>query len=53
MLPVMWASWWTWTSGDTIDPSTCAPEMIEPSLSRLPSTCAGSPPAPREILAGG
>ena len=50
---VTWASWSTNTPGATIDRSTWAPEMIEPSHSSEPSTWAGSPPGPRDTFAGG
>ena len=48
-----WAPWSTYTPGATIDRSTWAPEMIEPSQSNEPSTWAGSPPGPRDTFAGG
>ena len=48
-----WASWSTYTPGATIERSTWAPETIDPSHSRLPSTYDGSPPGPRDTFAGG
>ena len=48
-----WASWSTYTPGATIERSTWAPDTIDPSHSRLPSTYDGSPPGPRDTFAGG
>ena len=50
---VTWASWSMNTLGLMIERSTCEPDTIEPWHSSEPSTNDGSPPTPRDTLAGG